>query len=175
MDYSSKSKKVLKALADFLEIDVEAKKKNKPTTDELVTALEAYEDQDAVAEAYKELGFTDEDETGDDEDQDDAEDGEEDTGKGTVFTYVGKGESSPRRINFMSKQEFVIGRSVKVTDKELIRKLKGNPTFVVGKADPDLIQQIEDEGAELADENRKIDKKMNAQFKKQHGGSGKGE
>lgn len=179
MDYSSKNKTTLRALVEYLEIDVEAKKKNKPTIDELVVALEAYEDQEAVAEAYKSLGFEEDEPVEDSEDEEDSdEDTEEEVevkGKGTVFTYVGKGETSPQRINFMGKQEFIRGRPVTVTDPKLIAKLKGNPTFIIGKANPELLQEIEDEGMAVAEANRKADKAMDAQFKKKHGGTGKDE
>lgn len=181
MDFSSKSKKQLKALAEHLEVEVEAKKKNKPTMDELVASLEAYEQENGeelVELAFQELGFdADEPEEEDEEVEEDEGEALPETkkGKGQVYTYVGKGETSPQRINFIGRQEFVRGRPVEVTDPIVLKKIEGVPTFVKGKADPELLQEIEDEGIAVADKNRKTDAQMDANFKRQHGGSGKGE
>ena len=178
MDFSSKSKKQLKALALVLEIEVEAKKKNKPTMDELVVALEGYEadnGDEAIQAAYEKLGITDEPEEDTESEDEDTDDEVEEVKGGKVFTYVGKGESSPQKINFMGLQEFVRGRPVTVTNPKLIAKLKGVPTFVQGKADAELLQAIEDEGMAVAEKNRRMDAQMDANFKKQHGGTAKGE
>lgn len=183
MDLSNASKKQLKAVAEHLEIEVEAKKKNKPTNDELVAALEAYEEENPglIDAAAEKLGFEEDEveETDEDETEDEVEVAEEAApakkGKGQVYTYVGKGETSPQRIKFMGKQDFVRGRPVEVTDPALIAKIEGNPTFIKGKADPELLQEIEDEGIAVAENNRAVDARMDANFKKQHGGAGKGE
>lgn len=174
MDFSSKSKKVLKALAAHLEVEVEAKKKNKPTMDELVAALEGYKadnGSEVIELAFEELGFEEVDET--DEEETEEEDEPKKKGKGEVYTYVGKGESSPQRINFLGRQEFVRGRPVEVTDPIVLQKIQGVHTFVKGKADAELLQEIEDEGMALAEKNRSVDKQMDENFKKQHGGTGK--
>lgn len=172
MDFASKSKKQLKALAEALEVEVMAKKKNKPTLDELVVALEAFEQDNPgfAEETFKDLGFTDEVE---DDEEDEGDDLPETKAKGHVYTYVGKGETSPQRINFMGRQEFVRGRPVEVTDPLVLRKIQGVPTFVKGKVDPELLQDIEDEGIAVAEKNRKMDAQMDANFKKQHGGAAK--
>lgn len=161
MDYSSKSKHTLKLLADHLGIEVESKKRNKPTVDELVIALESFEDQELVATAFEELGLSDEV----------VEEVEENT-EGQVVTYIGKGESSPPRINFMGQQEFIKGRPTKVSNGLLLSKIQYNPTFVMGEADPELLQQVEDEGLAVAEANRKADRLMDQQFKRVHGGKG---
>lgn len=165
MNFSAHNKDVLQSIADKLEIEVEAKKEGKPTKDELVAGLEEFEKEDPemLKSAVEELGI---------EDKEAKEDDEVDApvGKGQTFTYVGAGEESPSRINFMQRQEFVRGRETVVTDKELIRKITGNPTFVKGKATPEQLQAIEDEGNAISNANRKADKRMNAQFHKQHGG-----
>lgn len=164
MDYSSKSKNTLKLLADHLGIDVDSKKRNKPTVDELVVALESFEDQELVATAFEELGLSD--------DNAEVEDTTDDNAEGQVVTYVGKGESSPPRINFMGQQEFIKGRPTKVSNGLLFSKIQYNPTFVMGEAEPELLQQIEDEGLAVAEANRKADRLMDQQFKRVHGGKG---
>lgn len=162
MNFSAKNKTTLQKIADEVGIEVEAKKKGKPTLDELIAGLEEFEKEDpeAVKAAVEKLGINDE--------PDEVE--KETKGKkdGEVFTYVGKGEESPNRINFMGKQEFVRGRPTEVTDPDVLRKIRGNPTFVEGEADAELLQQIEDEGAEHSNSNRKADKIMDAVFKKNH-------
>ena len=95
--------------------------------------------------------------------------------KGKTFTYVGAGESSPRKINFMGKQEFVRGKAVEVTDENLIKKIEGNPTFVEGQADEETLARIDEEGEEEAETQRRQDAKTNALYTKQHKTPGKGE
>lgn len=159
MDFSSKSKNQLKLLAETLNVEVPSKKRNKPTSDELVSALEIFEDENPgrAEEAFKVLGIIEDDE-GDDLPE-------------NIYTYVGKGEASPQRINFIGRQEFIRGRPTVVKDPLVLNKIKGVPTFVEGEADPELLQDIEDEGSAVADKNREVDKKMNETFKKQHGGT----
>ena len=166
MDFSTKNKKTLKKLAEFLEIDVEAKKKNKPTTDELVVALETFEKEypEEFEQAVIELDLDNEP---DDDEEDEAEDSPIEP---NIYTYVGKGESSPQRIKFMGLQEFVRGRPTKVTNPIVLAKIQGNPTFVAGNASQELLQDIEDEGMALAEKNRKVDAQMDANFKRKHGG-----
>lgn len=169
MDFSTKNKKTLKKLVEFLGLEVEAKKRNKPTTDELVVALETFEKEypDEFEQAVVELDL--ENEPDEDEEMDD-EEATSEVQELNVYTYVGKGESSPQRIKFMGKQEFVRGRPTKVVDPVLLAKIKGNPTFIAGAAPQELLQDIEDEGLALAEKNRKVDAQMDANFKRKHGG-----
>lgn len=173
MDFTSKTNKELTNLAEELEIEVESKKK-KPTKDELVTALELFEqeegNQELVDLAAEELGLTDEEETSEEEEEETPAPKKKAKVSGTVYTYVGKGESSPQRINFIGRQEFVRGRAVEVTDELVLAKIENNPTFIKGEADAELIQAIDDEGHAVAEANRKIDNQMDENFKKQHGG-----
>lgn len=155
------TKKQLKDIADHLGVEVEAKKKNKPTSQELMDAVKDHEDLEKAMEELEIVLEEDEEEL----------DTEIETSKANIYTYVGKGESSPKRINFMGRQEFIIGRPAEVTDPNVLAKIKGNPTFIQGEADPELLQDIEDEGTAIADKNRSIDAQMDDNFKRQHGGS----
>lgn len=190
MDFTSKTNKELINLAEELEVEVTSKKK-KPTKDELVAALETFTQEEGndelVALAAEELGIIEEDDEDESEDQDVVEDEKAKTVKkapaktapadeeleGETYTYVGKGESSPQRIKFMGRVEFVRGRAVEVTDPVVLTKIADNPSFVQGEADKELLEAIDDEGFEIAEANRKIDKQMDANFKRQHGGAGK--
>ena len=162
MNFAEQNKDTLTELANLLELEVEAAGK-KPTKDELIVALEAAEKEDPEAfKAAVELLDTEEE----DEEDDTDEDG--DPTKGQVFTYVGAGEQSPRKIDFMGQKEFIRGRPVVVTEKHLIKKIKGNPSFRPGKVSEEEIQVMEDEAAEHADAVRKADKIINRAFKKKH-------
>lgn len=97
-----------------------------------------------------------------------SEDGQTMTGEGTVVTYVGAGEDSPRVINFMGKQKFVRGQAVEITDQELLAKIIGNPSFVEGEVDQESLHEMDEEAANEANDQRKSDKKLNALFTKKH-------
>lgn len=167
MNLNDRTKKELLEIVDELEIEVEAKKKDKPTNDELIKAIEAYslesdENLKELEEVYVELF----------EDVDEDTEVEEDTEVANIniFTYVGKGESSPQKIKFMGRQDFVRGRATEVTDPVLLAKVVNNPCFIQGEVDPETLQGIEDDGIEKAARNRKIDREMDEAFQKQHGG-----
>jgi len=99
--------------------------------------------------------------------EDDVVEGENINEEASVFTYVGAGEDSPRKINFMGKQTFVRGEATEVFDQNLIDKLIGNPTFVEGEADADTIAQIEEDAKEEADLKRLENIRIQKEFKKQ--------
>lgn len=169
MNFSKLNKEKLQAIADELEIVVEAKKEGKPTNDELIAGLEEFEKEepDTMKVALEKLGFIEEKET--DEAEEVKEDTKADIEEGEVFTYVGKGEGSPRRINFMSKQEFVRGKPTVVTDPELLSKLRGGvPTFVKGKPSEEALEQIDLEAEQEADGKRAENAKIQDAFSKKH-------
>lgn len=160
MDFSKENKDTLTSIAEHLEIEVEAKKEGKPTRDELIAALEEFEKEfpDEFVSEMETFGLPEK------------ELEEVKKPSKNVFTYVGGGETSPHRINFMGLQEFVKGRAVEVTNPKILAKLVGNPTFVQGEVDQETIQSIEDEGAAVAQKNRAIDDKMDTAFKSKHSG-----
>lgn len=96
------------------------------------------------------------------------EDNAEKSEEARTFTYIGAGEDSPRSINFMGKQQFTRGKSVNISDPELIGKLIGNPTFVEGEADQDLLDMIDEEAKLDADKQRKDDARTQAAFAKKY-------
>lgn len=97
---------------------------------------------------------------------------------GTVrtFTYVGAGETPPRKIMFMGVLEFVRGKpvdiSVNAENKVILGKLAGNPSFVEGDVDEDKMQEIlheqDEDAARNADAQRLADRKLNAAYAKKH-------
>jgi hypothetical protein len=89
--------------------------------------------------------------------------------KGTLVTYIGKGETPPNRINFMGRQEFVRGHAVNVTDPIVLAKVVTHPCFMEGKVDPAVLAEADEAAGAEADAQRSDDKKVNAIFKKRHG------
>lgn len=85
-----------------------------------------------------------------------------------TFTYIGGGADSPRSINFMGKQKFVRGKSVEVKDPEVIAKLEGNPTFIEGEADDDLLDQIDEDGKTEEEKQQRRDLIKNQEYVKKH-------
>lgn len=163
MELKNKTKDELLKLADELEVEVEAKKANKPTKKEVLTSIEDFaeeseENANELEEVYSEL-FGEDDEVSNDT-----------KAASKVFTYVGGGESSPQVINFMGRQKFVRGRAEEVTDEKLLAKIVNNPSFVRGEVEPEDLQELEDSGIAVANKNREVDKKMNEAFLKEHGG-----
>lgn len=156
MDLNSHNKHILSQIAEVLEIEVDAANKKKPTKEELLAALEGIDEAD-LKEALKLI---------------EAEE-EEVEEEGEVYTYIGRGEESPTKINFMEQQQFIKGRATVVSNPTLLKKIKNNPCFVKGKVDAEDLQEMEDEAVKHADNNRKADKQMDAQFKRTHGGQGK--
>ena len=80
----------------------------------------------------------------------------------TIYTYIGGGETSPQIINFMGRQEFMIGEEVDVTDLKLLAKLKTHQCFVEGKADRRKIAGDAKKAKDKADAQRKADLLVNA-------------
>lgn len=74
-----------------------------------------------------------------------------------TFTYIGGGADAPYSCNFMGKQEFIKGEPVKIdgTKSHLIMKLRGNPCFVEGEADPKEIAKAEKKAKEESIEKEK--------------------
>jgi hypothetical protein len=89
-----------------------------------------------------------------------------------TFTYIGKGEDSPYSINFMGKIPFVRGQSVNIDDtlsnEFIINKLQNNPSFQEGIVKAEVITIQDKEAKQRADENRGIDKRIDATIKKQN-------
>lgn len=86
-----------------------------------------------------------------------------------VITYVGQGETPPRKINFINRQEFVRGRPTVVTDAIVLAKIEGNQCFVEGEVDPEEIADMDEEAAKAANAQRAEDKAVDAAYKKKHG------
>jgi len=157
------TKKELLELTDELELEVKSKKA-KPTNKEILTSIEAFANESEdnateLEEVYVELF-----------DEDDEEKTTDPKSEENIFTYVGAGETSPVKINFMGKQTFIRGRATEVTDPIVLAKVVNNQCFVRGEVELEDLQDIEDEGIELAAKNRKADKAADDAFKKQHGG-----
>lgn len=85
-----------------------------------------------------------------------------------VYTYVGKGADSPRKINFMGKQEFIRGEAVTVTDPALLAKIAKNPSFVAGEVKQQDIIAVDEAGEAREKEVRAKDAKIQASFSKKH-------
>lgn len=86
--------------------------------------------------------------------------------EGTMFTYVGGGEDSPRVINFMGVQEFVRGKAVKVTNPEVLKKIRNNPTFYEGVVEEEELHEHDVEAKKEADKQRKQDKRTQHEAEK---------
>ena len=76
--------------------------------------------------------------------------------------YIGDGNESPEKINFMGRVKFNLGQTVNVTDEIALAKLEGNKCFEV-LGDPEVwpdkpteIIDVEDEP--VAMENNEINK-----------------
>lgn len=85
-----------------------------------------------------------------------------------VYTYVGSGADSPRKINFMGKQEFVRGEAVTVTDPAVLAKLVNNPCFAAGEVKQQDIIAIDDAGAEKEKQTKAKDAKVQSAFGKKY-------
>lgn len=170
MDFTKQNKDTLQAIADEVGIVVEAKKEGKPTKDELVAGLEEFEKEDpeAIKAAAKKLEIEDKDETEKEDTEVEKTKGSKAKADDSIWTYIGGGEASPRKINFMGKQEFIRGKATVVTDPEVLAKIKGNPTFVKGEADEETLHKIDEEAEREANEQRAADLKINAEFAKKH-------
>jgi hypothetical protein len=88
---------------------------------------------------------------------------------GDTYTYIGGGASSPRKIMFMGRQEFVRGKPTKVTDPEVLKKVQDNPSFTQGKVSEEDLHDIDEAGAKAEEEQQAINKKIDDSFKKKHG------
>ena len=84
-----------------------------------------------------------------------------------TYTYIGGGESSPEVINFMGKQEFVLGEETEVTNMDVLKKIKGNMSFVKGSVERAVISEQKKEAKKKADARREDDKLVNARALKQ--------
>ncbi len=104
----------------------------------------------------------DEDEELDDEDE--TEDSEE--VEGETYTYVGGGESSPNKIKFMGKQEFIRGKATVVSDASLIKKIESNPCFVKGSVKAEVLHEMDEAANQKADAQRGVDRKLNEHYQK---------
>ena len=159
MDIDINTKDELLTLAEELEVEVKSKKKGKPTKAEIMASIEAYaaESKDNTAEVdelYIELFGEDVSVVANE----------------NIYTYVGGGESSPIKIKFMGKQEFIRGRATEVTDPIILAKIINNHCFIKGEVKPEALEELQDVGIEIANKNRKADKAADEAFKKQHGG-----
>lgn len=103
------------------------------------------------------------------DDPEPAEETEKEELEGDVFTYVGGGEDSPRKINFMGRQEFIRGRATQVTDPIVLAKVKVNQCFTEGEVDPEDLHDYDEEERAKAAAQRKEDAEVDAAFKKRHG------
>src|SRR3990167_1394176 len=72
-----------------------------------------------------------------------------------VYTYIGKGEDPPRKINFMGLQEFTRGKAVEVTDQIALGKLKTHPCFVEGEVEMEDLHDQDAEAVAKAEKQRK--------------------
>ena len=86
-----------------------------------------------------------------------------------VFTYVGGGEDSPRRIKFMGLQTFIRGEATEVTNEIVLAKVKVNPCFVEGEVDIEDLADADEDAAAAANAQRAEDKRIDAAYKKRHG------
>lgn len=86
-----------------------------------------------------------------------------------VFTYVGKGEDPPRKIDFCGQQEFIRGKATKVTNKLILAKLISHPCFVQGEVDMESLHSQDELAAKKAAAQRQEDLRVNAAFTKRHG------
>jgi hypothetical protein len=89
--------------------------------------------------------------------------------KGDVYTYIGGGADSPRKINFMGRQVFVRGKATEVKDPEVLKKVKNNPSFTQDKVDEEFLHDMDEKAAEAEAEQTAINKKIDDSFKKKHG------
>ncbi len=85
------------------------------------------------------------------------------------YTYIGGGTSAPAITNFMGKQVFILGELTKVTDPEVLAKIRNNPTFRKGKVSAEEIYEANEKVAKIAqeqaDENVKLQIFMDRQNK----------
>lgn len=91
------------------------------------------------------------------------------TAKMPVYTYVGGGEDSPRKINFMGRQVFVRGIAAEVSDPVVLAKIENNPTFTKGTVKAEDLHDADEEAVEKASKKKKEDEKIDAAYKKRHG------
>lgn len=80
---------------------------------------------------------------------------------GNDYTYIGGGESAPAITNFMGKQVFRLGELTKVTDPDVLAKIKGNPTFRKGAVSAEEIYELNKKSQEICD--KKIQQSINIQ------------
>lgn len=88
--------------------------------------------------------------------------------KGVTITYVGAGEDSPRVINFMGIHKFVRGKAQQISDEFLLSKIRGNPTFVEGTVDEELLHEIDEEASADAKAQKASDAKVNTAYNKKY-------
>lgn len=88
--------------------------------------------------------------------------------KAAIYTYVGGGEDSPRRIHYMGKQHFVRGVATEVTELEVLKKIKNNPVFTEGEVDPSELDEYDQIAVKEAAEQRVKDKATNDAVKRQY-------
>lgn len=84
-----------------------------------------------------------------------------------VHTYVGGGEDSPRKINFMGKQEFVRGQPTKITDPAILAKVKNHPCFTQEEVTQEDLHEMDEAAAKEAGLKRGMDLKTSLAYKKQ--------
>lgn len=87
-----------------------------------------------------------------------------------IFTYVGSGEDSPRVIEFMGIQRFVLGKVTEVADPRILAKIINNPSFVEGKVGEEEIFQRDEKAKKEAEEKRKTNKVTDLTFNRKHRG-----
>lgn len=85
-----------------------------------------------------------------------------------IFTYIGVGDEPPRKINFMGMQEFVRGKATEVTDQRILAKIRTNASFIEGEVEMELLHERDEKATKKAEEQRGIDKRINALFHKKH-------
>lgn len=84
------------------------------------------------------------------------------------YTYVGSGETPPHMIKFMGIQVFSRGQLTKVTNPEVLAKIKNNQSFVKGAVSQDDLYDADMKAKEKADLQREEDVKTQIHFDRQN-------
>lgn len=96
----------------------------------------------------------------------------ETTGEGVVYTYIGRGATPPRRINFMGKQQFTRFKAVEVTDPDVLKKLENHACFYQGELTEEQREELDiadEEAAEAEEANIAEAAAVTEAFFKKHG------
>ena len=87
-----------------------------------------------------------------------------------IYTYVGKGDTPPHRINFIGLQWFTRGEAVEVKNIEVLEKVRNNDSFRKGKVDMDEFYKFDELEAKKAELQRKQDRITDAEAKRSMSG-----